>query len=135
MYSASFLLILRPVATEHEAPACLTPSNCSTMSSVLRSLTNGLQKWMPTIRLEPFPAMRRLSLARSPKFRSSSSGPAMPRSIPEAWRVLQYEIGLPPVAAAVREANRKWAGFDPASGRLSDVRLCGPDRRLPRLAR
>jgi RimJ/RimL family protein N-acetyltransferase len=36
----------------------------------------------------------------------------------EARRVLQYEIELPPVPEAAQEAARKWAGFDPASGRL-----------------
>jgi RimJ/RimL family protein N-acetyltransferase len=36
----------------------------------------------------------------------------------QARRVLQYQIELPPVPAAVQEANRQWVGFNPASGRL-----------------
>ncbi len=37
----------------------------------------------------------------------------------EARRVLQYEIELPPVREAVQEQSRQFAGFGPATGRLS----------------
>lgn len=36
----------------------------------------------------------------------------------QARRMLQYEIELPPVPACVQEANQKWVGFDPTTGRL-----------------